>query len=111
MTQYRLLDKTVDVIEATDEYWDAASRNWIVVHRSFVGERFYAVIPYRRAMPDPEVNPTTKKIVLREYLERYGDTYRIEWRTVDESGFAERHFIMPDEAIATGQEREIEIPV
>ncbi len=182
MTQYRLLDNTVDIIEATDEFWDTAVRKWKVVPHHFVGERFYAVIPYRRAIPDPEnieqesavapgedwrlvkddeiVLPTderrfvnnprgnwslvtpgttlrsfiegesvtyaqikerpvwrsvvfrrraTKKIVLKEYLERYGEHYRTEWHNGNVENCKGAGFIMPDESWPTGQEREIEI--
>lgn len=110
MTQYRLLDNTVDVIEETDEFWDATSRKWKVVPREFIGERFYAVIPYRRAIPGPE--SSMKKVVLREWIcwdNAYPDAYMLRWSSF--SPTSEKSNIRKwDNAVPTGQEREIEIP-
>lgn len=184
MTQYRLLQSGVDTIEKTDEFYNATMRMWITVPPHFDGDKLLSDLPYRRAIPEPEmveqestIDPgegyrlvqddeivlptderifanlkgcswdiciqhtklsevillgtmtykqlkefseawaflvfrrrTAKKIVLKEYVERYGTSTRIEWRSESDEGFRHAGFIMPDESWPTGQEREIEIP-
>lgn len=183
MTQYRLLERSVDTLKDTDEFWDEMKKQWSVIPYYLIGRPFLATIPYRRAIPEPEpvkqestidpgdgyrlvqddeiVLPTderifvnvkgcswdvctqhtklreavllgtmtykqikefsgawaflvfrrrmTKKIVLKEYVERYGTSTRIEWRSESDEVFRPG-FVMPDESWPTGQEREIEIP-
>lgn len=183
MTQYRLLERNVDTLKDTDEFWDEMKRQWSAVPDHLIGQPFVGTIPYRRAIPEPEVveqEPTidpgegwrlvrddeivlptdqriyvnnkaagwselshysklrevvdlgkytyaqikehsawsglvfrrrvTKKIVLKEYVERYGTSTRIEWRSESDEGFRPG-FVMPDASWPTGQEREIEVPV
>ena len=64
----------------------------------------------RKDLPPIPEPPKTNKVVLKEHVERYGTSYRIEWFN-ETTGFVKAGFVMPDETWPTGNEIEVEVPV
>lgn len=109
MTQYRLLEKDVDTLIYTDEFWDEMKRQWSVIPDNLIGRPFIGFIPYRRAILDPK--PTTRKVILKEWVCWENANPECKWLAWCAVSPAEPMDTQAnwDNAVPTGQEREIEV--